>query len=87
MKTKISATQLSRDLATVLDQVRRRGDSYLIEQDGEAIATLEPAAGVTTWSSLAKDLHSEPRPDLAFADDLEQIQRRQPELPDDAWHS
>ena len=53
------------------------------------MAALEPATTKegATWASLAKDLHDVPRPDSAFAADLEEIQRQQPEAPTDAWPS
>ena len=89
MRARISLTELRRDLAAVLDRVRRRGDSFLIEEDGEAVAALEPATptSTATWSTLAKELHELPRPDVAFAADLEEIQRHQPEVPTDVWRS
>jgi len=82
-------TELSRVLAAVLDRVRRRGDLFLIEQDGEAVAALEPVttADAATWSSLAKDLRDVSRQKSAFAADLEEIQRHQPGVPTDMWPS
>jgi len=51
MKAKISATELGRELTAILDRVRRHSSSCLIEQDGEAVVTLEPAGtpGGATW--------------------------------------
>lgn len=79
--------ELGRDLVAVLDRVRRRGDSFLIEQDGEAVAILEPmeTAGNATWRTLSKVLRDLPNDDLDFADDLTEIQRNQPEMPASAW--
>ena len=87
MRARISVTELSRELQSILDRVHWQGDSFVIEQDGEAVAALEPVAGVATWSSLAKDLRDVPLPDAAFAADLEEIQRNQPEVPTDVWPS
>jgi antitoxin (DNA-binding transcriptional repressor) of toxin-antitoxin stability system len=89
VRATISVTDLSRDLPTILDRVHYQGESFLIERDGETVAVLEPVTGprVATWSTLAAALRDVPHPDAAFADDLEQIQRHQPELPNDVWPS
>lgn len=51
MRAKISATELGRGLSAVLHRDRRQGHSCLIEQDSEAVATLEPlgAPRGVTW--------------------------------------
>lgn len=57
MRAKTSATELTRELAADLHSVHRQGQSFLIEQDGEAVATREPvgascgAAGRTDHSA------------------------------------
>jgi len=89
MKAKISATELGRELAAILDRVRRQGQSFLIEidQDGEAVATLEPvgASHGVTWRTLSKALRDQPVGDADFAADLEDVQRIQPETPATVW--
>jgi antitoxin (DNA-binding transcriptional repressor) of toxin-antitoxin stability system len=78
MRTRISAGDLGRELQDILDRVYRRGDSFLIEREGEAIAALEPVPAATTWSDLAQALRDVPGPDADFAADLEDIQSNQP---------
>ena len=59
MNANIPATELGRELTSVLSLVRRHGESFLvIEQDGEAIATLEPvgASRGATWRTLTQAL-------------------------------
>ncbi len=89
MKARISATELGRDLAAILDRVRRQRYSFLIEQDGEAVATLEPvgAAHVATWRTLTEELRGWSIGDVDFAADLEEVQRNQPDMPATAWPS
>ncbi len=89
MRARISVTELGRDLAAVLDRVRRQGHSYLIEQDGEAVATLEPigTSRGATWRTLSTALRDLPNGDFDFAADLEELQRNQPEMPDNVWPS
>jgi antitoxin (DNA-binding transcriptional repressor) of toxin-antitoxin stability system len=87
MRARISATELGRELAAILDRVRLERQSFLITQDGEAVATLEPLRAVrgTTWSTLAEALAELPEIDIDFAADLEEIQRNQPEVPAAMW--
>lgn len=75
METKISATELARNLGDVLGRVRYRRDVFVIERNGEAVARLAPlAAGA--GMSLAEALRAwrEAGPaDPSFADDLERV--------------
>ena len=85
----IPATELRWELASVLSRVRRQGESFLIEQDGEAVASLEPmgASPGTTWRTLTHALHDRSIGDIDFAADLEDVQRNQPEMPTTVWPS
>jgi len=58
MIANIPATELGRELTSVLSRVRRQGESFLIKQDGEAVATLEPvgASRGATWRTLTQAL-------------------------------
>jgi antitoxin (DNA-binding transcriptional repressor) of toxin-antitoxin stability system len=87
MKARISASELGRELAKVLDRVRREGQSYLIEQDGEAIASLEPTEVVrsTTWHTLEQALDDLPDTDVDFVADLGEVQREQSDIPAIMW--
>lgn len=89
MLAKISVAQLSRDLMAILDRVRGRRETFLIQENGKVVAALEPHTEEreATWSSLADALRAMPSSDTAFADDLEDIQRNQPNVPADSWHS
>ncbi len=77
MRAKISASELGRERAAVLDRVRHRGQAFLIEQDGEVVATPEPVglARSATWKTLSQALHELPDTDEDFAGDLEEVQR------------
>jgi len=75
METKISAADLESGLSDVLDRIRDRGERFVVECDGEAIAVLAPSApkpGIT-WGEFVALLRDLPRPDPGFADDLEKI--------------
>jgi antitoxin (DNA-binding transcriptional repressor) of toxin-antitoxin stability system len=74
METIISATTLARELGDVLGRIRYRGESFVIERNGVAVARLIPAAG--TPASVADALHAwrdAAEPDRGFAEALERI--------------
>ncbi|MEK7815163.1 MAG: type II toxin-antitoxin system prevent-host-death family antitoxin, partial [Chloroflexota bacterium] len=83
METRITATELAKSLSDVLNRVRYKGERFLIERNGQPVATLAPAApvpgGITMRElvALLKDLGS---PDKDFADDLEAIHSSQPKV-------
>jgi len=83
MRAKISATELGRGLSAVLNRVRRQGLSFLIKQDSEAVATLEPlgAPRGVTWRTLKAALRTLLDADPDFAADLEEVHRNQPKIP------
>ena len=75
MEKVISATALARQLGDVLGRIRYRGESFVIERNGVAVARLIPAApdqqvsvvdGLSRWRDAA-----EPEPEFALA--LERI--------------
>jgi len=88
METRITATELAKSLSDILNRVRYKGERFLIERNGEPVATLTPAApmsgGITMRElvALLKDLGS---PDEDFADDLEAIHSSQTKVGDPAW--
>lgn len=75
MDIRISATELARNVGDVLGRIRYRGDSFLVERNGEAVARVVPLVERPTatlgevfdaWSSAGA-----PEPD--FARDLEAV--------------
>ena len=79
MESTITATELARRLSDVLNRVRYRGERFVVQRNGEPVATLAPAGpppGIT-WAELMVQLRDLPRPDEGFTDDLEAIQSAQ----------
>lgn len=75
MEHRISSTELARRLGDVLGRVRYRGDSFVIERNGDPVARLTPLPSgsvssqreaLAAWSSVGE-------PDAAFAEALELI--------------
>ncbi len=88
MEHRISSTELARKLGDVLGRVRYRGDSFLVERNGDLVARLVPVPGaaggsvreaLTAWRS-GRDA------DLAFADVLELVGDAD-RPPDNPWDS
>lgn len=80
METTITATELAKNLSDVLNRIRYRGERFVIERDGEPLASLAPvkAANGITVNELFELLRRVGLPDEGFADDLEAIQSEQP---------
>lgn len=77
---RISATELARSLSDVLNRVRYRGEEFVVERGGEPVARIGPTGSprTLTLKEFVDLLRRAPRPDEAFADDLERIHSAQP---------
>ncbi len=88
MERRISATELARKLGDILGRIRYRGDSFIVERNGDPVARLIPLPEKST-SSLREALaawRAADEPDLEFARDLERINAAD-RPPGDAWVS
>ena len=86
--TTITATELARSLSDVLNRVRYRGETFMVERNGEGVALIGPVAARKgrTGRELAKVLGHLRLPE-GFGDDLEAIHSLQglPTIPE--WPS
>jgi prevent-host-death family protein len=85
MESSISATELARRLGDVLGRVRYRGESFIVERNGEPIARLTPLA-TSSHGTLLEGLNAwrEAAPaDPKLARDLDRVNRadRPPQNP------
>jgi len=88
MESSISATELARKLGDVLGRIRYRGESFVVERNGEPIARITPIVsrtagcileGLRAWQEAAPS-------DPTLAEDLERVnQADQP--PKNPWES
>jgi len=88
-KHRISATELARNLGDVLGRLRYRGDSFIVERNGNPIAHLVPLPEgrlLATLRDAAAAWGSAGAPEPAFADDLERIGAADRPA-EDAWAS
>ncbi|MPZ49196.1 MAG: hypothetical protein GEU75_07835 [Dehalococcoidia bacterium] len=90
METKITATELARNLSDILNRVRYRGERFVVERNGEVVATLEPppTKGIT-WREFLERWPTLPKPDPDFWDDVEEAHRimNQPPALPPSWES
>jgi hypothetical protein len=76
MTRRISTSELEERLPDILEMIHRRGERFVIERDGEPLATLAPPnnESAITWNEFIARLAEIPGPDDQFADDLEDVQ-------------
>lgn len=85
MEHRISATELARRLGDVLGRVRYRGDSFVVERNGDPIARVVPLpVGAGTLGEALSAWRSAGEPEAAFADDLERVGAAD-RPPEDPW--
>ena len=85
MTETLTVADLATSLTEVLERVRG-GEHFVIERDGEVIATIVPPLEPPsiTWGEFVALLDELPRPDPGFADDIAALRaaRRNPEIPE-----
>lgn len=89
METRITATELARNLSDVLSRIRYRGERFVVERNGEPVASLGPVTqprGITLRELVARLGHLE-LPGEGFADDVEQFHLSQPPAEVPRWPS
>lgn len=79
METTISDTDVAERRHDILDRVKARGERFVVERDGERVATFAPAVvapGVTVREIVAR-IADLALPGDGFADDLEAVHAAQ----------
>ena len=83
---RISATEAARSFSDLLNRVRYRGESFVIERNGEAVGELRPAAPPKfPGADLLRLMSSLPRVDEEYLVEVEDVARTQPTVPDSPW--
>ena len=75
MESRITATELARKLGYILGRIRFRGDVFVVERNGAAVAKLSPfpSRGETSLREALTAWVGEPAAAERFADDLERV--------------
>jgi hypothetical protein len=87
-ETKLTATQLARSLSDVLNRVQYNGERFVIERNGQVVATLQPSAVTRkgpTLEEFLKALEHAPRLDDEFEHELREIRAAQPPMQVREW--
>lgn len=71
-ETRITATELSRNLSDILNRVRYAGERFVIERNGETVAVIEPPVKRFTLGDLVA-LRARFEVDEDFARDLQAV--------------
>jgi prevent-host-death family protein len=85
MEKRVAATELARRLGDILNRVRYRGETFVVERNGKAVARIVPIPGAAASLRAAFDAwRAAGEPDPAFADDLARIGAAD-RVPEDPW--
>ena len=83
---RISATEAARNFSDLLNRVRYRGESFVIERGGSPVAELRPSAPTPfTGADLLGLMRSLPRVDEDYLIQVEEVARSQPSVPESPW--
>jgi antitoxin (DNA-binding transcriptional repressor) of toxin-antitoxin stability system len=86
MKSRISATEAVRSFSELMNRVRYRGESFLVERGGKPICEIHPAAPAKfSGAELANLLRSLPKPDAEYLSIVEELVAKQPSVTKSGW--
>ena len=89
MENRITATNAVRDFSELLNRIKFKGEHYIIERNGSAIAQMSPMdeeKNIKTLKLLSNIIDQLPPLDDdidSFAADLENLYKNQPTMPED----
>ncbi len=82
----LSATEASRNFSEILNLVRYRGESFIVERGGEPACEIKPATPPRfTVADLAELMNHLPPIDEDYLDTVEETSRSQPFSPASPW--
>jgi antitoxin (DNA-binding transcriptional repressor) of toxin-antitoxin stability system len=83
---RISSTEASRNFSEILNLVRYRGESFVVERGGEPVCEIRPATPPPfTGADLVAVLRSLPPVDEDYLTEVEELARNQPLIPESTW--
>jgi antitoxin (DNA-binding transcriptional repressor) of toxin-antitoxin stability system len=86
MKSHISATEAARSFSELMNRVRYRGESFVVERGGKPICEILPARPPKfSGAELARLLRSLPSPDDEYLRIVEELIAKQPTVADSGW--
>jgi antitoxin (DNA-binding transcriptional repressor) of toxin-antitoxin stability system len=86
MKSRISATGAARSFSELMNRVRYRGESFIVERSGKPICEILPARPPKfSGAELASLLRSLPKPDEEYLAIVEDLIAKQPTVAEPGW--
>ncbi len=83
---RLSATEAARNFSELLNRVRYRGETFIIERGGEAVGELRPAAPSRfTGADFVALMSCMPPVDEEFLEAVEEAARTQPPIQVSPW--
>ena len=83
----VSATEAARNFSELVNRVRYRRQSFLIERGGHAVCEIRPVYEATGFNGadLVRLLNSLPEPSAAYLDAVEKAIEQQPPAEETSW--
>lgn len=69
--TRISVAEAERSFSEVLDRIRDKGESFVVERDGMPVCEMKPTVRWKTAAEMIEIFRSLPKTDPQFADDIQ----------------
>ncbi len=86
MKSRISATEAVRSFSELMNRVRYRGESFIVERGGKPICEILPARPPKfSGAEFATLLRSLPKPDKEYLAVVEELIAKQPTVAESGW--
>jgi antitoxin (DNA-binding transcriptional repressor) of toxin-antitoxin stability system len=86
MKLHISATEAARSFSELMNRVRYRGESFVVERGGKPICEILPAKPPKfSGSELANLLRTLPKPDDEYLTVVEGLMAKQSTVAESRW--
>jgi len=86
MSLRITATETVRRFSEVMNRVRYRGESFIVERGGKPICEIVPARPAKfSGRELAELLRSLPKPDEDYLALVENLLVKQPKVAESKW--
>lgn len=86
MKSIISATEAARSFSELMNRIRYRGESFVVERGGKRVCEIVPVVPQHfSGRQLAELLRTLPKPDETYLTLLEQLASKQPRVAESRW--
>jgi antitoxin (DNA-binding transcriptional repressor) of toxin-antitoxin stability system len=86
MKVRISATETARRFSELMNRVRYRGESFIVERGGKPVCEILPVRPTRfSGRDLADLLRSLPKPDAEYLDLVERLSATQSTVAESRW--